>query len=102
MASALKRELIEELGLDADIGPLGLVTESLAPDAARHVIQVVFHAVRRGEPRVTGIDDRIRAFRWLGAGEASTATFRPPIGPWIQELLRGEAAQAQYRHLEWA
>lgn len=101
MAAALRRELVEELGLEVEIGALGLVTESLAPDASRHVIQMVFHASRRGEPRMTGLDDRIQAFRWLGAAEAEAATFRPPIGPWIRALLRGDPAQAHYRHLEW-
>jgi ADP-ribose pyrophosphatase YjhB (NUDIX family) len=101
MATALVRELNEELGCEADVGALALVTESLAPDASRHVIQMIFHATRRGEPRVTGIDDRIQGFRWLDAAAADQVPFRPSIGPWIRAFLRDEAPEAHYRLLEW-
>ena len=56
LEAALRRELNEELSLDARVGQLVLVSEMLAPD--RHVVNLMFHAEigEEAEPRLDPAD----------------------------------------------
>lgn len=86
LEEALHRELLEEACLDAQVGPLVLVNDSIAPDGSRHMVQLVFrceHVV--GEPLV-GQDPRVVETRYVGIDEMNDLELRPDLR---KELVAG-------------
>jgi len=74
--AALRRELAEELGIDAEIGEIVDVTFHRYEDADKAVLLLFFLATRTAgsaEPRA--ID--VAAFTWAGAGELEPSKFPP-------------------------
>src|SRR2546427_326944 len=66
--AALARELREELGLDARIGRLVIVCETLAPD--RHVVNLIYQVEigETAEPRLDHSDPVLAGWQWVSAG----------------------------------
>lgn len=64
VGDALVREVREETGIDCEVGVPLFITDSIAPDLSRHVVQITFLARAVGEsptehprdPRVAGVD----------------------------------------------
>ena len=84
---ALRRELMEELGLEARVGPLVIVSEMLAPD--RHVVNLMFHAeIGEGaEPRLDRADPVLAGWQWVSTDQLPRLDFRPPIADTVQEVI---------------
>ena len=84
---ALRRELREELGLDARIGHLVLVCETLAPE--RHVVNLVYHAEIGDEiePQLDAADPVLAGWQWVAVDRLPRMDFRPPIADSIQGVL---------------
>lgn len=86
LEDALRRELIEETGLSAEVGALALIVESIAPDESRHVLHLCFKAdVGDSEPEV-GEDERVVDVRFVTKAELKALRFHPPIR---NELIQG-------------
>src|SRR5438876_244102 len=85
--AALRRELKEELGLDARVGPLVIVCESLAPD--RHVVNLIFQA-EIGEGAAPVLDPRdpvLAGWQWVTVDQLPRLDFRPPIAEAVQAAI---------------
>src|SRR5919206_2898227 len=65
LEAALRRELVEELSLEATIGKLLVVCETLAPD--RHIVNLIFQAeIGEGaEPRLDQSDSVLAGWQWV-------------------------------------
>jgi 8-oxo-dGTP diphosphatase len=73
---ALRRELVEELGIDATAGEILDVTFHRYEDAAKAVLLLFFEAVRdAASPAPRAID--VAAFKWAPAGDLDPALFPP-------------------------
>lgn len=78
---AASRELLEETGVKAEIGHLLLVSETVAPHGARHLLHLVFSARKVGTSSVARLEEeRITDVRWVPIEEVAQLTFHPPIG----------------------
>src|SRR5207248_9821577 len=89
LAGGLRRELKEELGLDAGGGPLVIVCERLAPD--RHVVNLIFQA-EVGEGAASVLDPRdpvLAGWQWVSADQLPRLDFRPPIAQAVQAAMAG-------------
>jgi ADP-ribose pyrophosphatase YjhB (NUDIX family) len=77
--AALRRELREELALEARVGRLVIVCETLAPD--RHVVNLIYQAeVGEGqEPHLDAKDPVVAGWQWVPLAQLSSPDFRPPI-----------------------
>ena len=85
--AALRRELKEELRLDARVGPLVIVCESLAPD--RHVVNLIFQA-EIGEGAAPVLDPRdpvLAGWQWVSVDQLPRLDFRPPIAEAVQAAI---------------
>jgi ADP-ribose pyrophosphatase YjhB (NUDIX family) len=87
LEAALRRELREELGLDARVGELVIVSEMLAPD--RHVVNLMFHAeIGEGaEPRLDRADPVLAGWQWVSTDQLPRLDFRPPIADAVRAVI---------------
>lgn len=78
--AAAYRELLEETGVEAEIGKLLLVSESVAPDRSRHLLHLVFSGRRLRTLGATLPEgERITDVRWIAIDELGELVFHPPI-----------------------
>jgi 8-oxo-dGTP diphosphatase len=87
LEAALRRELNEELSLDARVGQLVIVSEMLAPD--RHVVNLMFHAeIGEGaEPRLDRADPVLAGWQWVSTDQLPRLDFRPPIADTVRAVI---------------
>ena len=87
LATALRRELNEELGLDVQVGQLVIISEMLAPD--RHVVNLMFHAeIGEGaEPRLDRADPVLAGWQWVSTDQLPRLDFRPPIADAVRAVI---------------
>jgi len=87
LIDACGRELLEETGIDAIIGRLLILCETIAPEG-RHLVNLVF-AARPRQPAGAGDrvpppavpdDPAIQEARWVSREELATLAIHPPIG----------------------
>ena len=85
--AALRRELNEELSLEARVGQLVIVSEMLAPD--RHVVSLMFHAeIGEGaEPRLDRADPVLAGWQWVSTEQLPRLDFRPPIADAVRAVI---------------
>ena len=82
---AVRREVREETGLDAEVGRLLLVCDAIEPAGDRHLVNLVF-AGRPTSGTLTPGGDPITAVRWVPWSEIGDLEIHPPIGPALLEL----------------
>jgi 8-oxo-dGTP diphosphatase len=87
LEAALRRELQEELGLQARVGRLVIVCESLAPD--RHVVNLIFQAEigESAEPQLDPRDPVLAGWQWVSVDQLPRLDFRPPIAETVQAVI---------------
>jgi 8-oxo-dGTP diphosphatase len=85
--AALRRELEEELRVEARVGRLVIVCESLAPD--RHVVNLIFQAEigESAEPQLDPRDPVLAGWQWVSADQLPRLDFRPPIAEAVQQEI---------------
>jgi len=87
MEAGLRRELREELGLEARVGPLLIVGEILAPD--RHTVNLIYRAdvAEPAEPRLDPTDTVLAGWQWVGPDRLTELDLRPPIAATIRAIM---------------
>ena len=85
--AALRRELEEELRLEARVGPLVIVCESLAPD--RHFVNLIFQSEigESAEPQLDPRDPVLAGWQWVSVDQLPRLDFRPPIAEAVQAAI---------------
>ncbi|HYE02439.1 MAG TPA: NUDIX domain-containing protein [Phycisphaerales bacterium] len=77
--AALRRELLEEAGLEVVASDLALVSEAVFDAGARrhHEINLVFHVARRDRRHEVRSLEPAIAFRWVGLADLAGLDVRP-------------------------
>jgi mutator protein MutT len=89
LSEALRRELREEIGVEAETGELAFACEAIAPGAARHIVQLAFLAsIARGTPHVTGCDPRVADVAWIPLEDVAGLEMYPVIQDHLAAALR--------------
>jgi 8-oxo-dGTP diphosphatase len=87
LTAALERELREELCVEVTVGDLLFSNDSIAPDGARHIVNLYFHAViTDGTPGI-GDDERVVGFACHPLDGLEQLTIRPAFGAILREYL---------------
>ncbi len=99
LVDALRRELEEEVGIDADLtfeGPVAVV-DSISPKrpfVSRHVVHIIFAADLSGRSleRVTSQDAAVRGHRLFDPAELEDVVVHPPIQRFLGRWQPGDPA----------
>lgn len=103
LQEALKREVLEETGLDVELQRLAFVNDSIAPDGSRHVVQLTFVArVIGGQITSTPVDERVQSVEVVDPDSLVTLDLRPPMAAEIREAIAHGAHAARYLGPLWS
>lgn len=91
LAAALQRELREELCLEAAIGPVILVNDSIPDDCHRHIVNLCFRAKISGGVPTVGGDPRVVEAAYHPLERLETLPLRPDFGQMLRRVLEGSA-----------
>ena len=97
LVEALRRELLEEVGIDDPVpfeGPIAIV-DSISPvrtSQAKHVVHIIFSADlgERSLERVTSADAAVRGHRLFALGELDDVVLHPPIRRFLARWQPGD------------
>jgi 8-oxo-dGTP diphosphatase len=96
LVEALRRELTEEVGLEAALpleGPVA-IADSISPAQApaKHVVHIIFagHLGRRSLETVTSRDAAVRGHRLFGVDELPGVALHPPIQRFLARWQPGD------------
>lgn len=85
---ALRREMLEEVRLEITVGALAFMSDGIAPDGSRHILNIVFLAnVESGEAAV-GTDDRVIEVRYVDVEDLDDIELRPDIREELAQRIR--------------
>ena len=97
LADALLREIGEETGLEASLGRLLFVNDTIDPSGTRHVVNVTFEACVTGGEITSNPDDaRVEAVDLVEPAELASLDLRPPIADAVKSVVTGETMPNAY------
>lgn len=84
--AALRREVLEETGLESQLVRPLFISDSIDPDGGRHMVQLTFLAkVTGGELRATSSDRAVVGFDVVEPGQLGTLDLRPPMADALRQ-----------------
>jgi ADP-ribose pyrophosphatase YjhB (NUDIX family) len=84
------RELKEETGLDVKVDKMIFVSEAIAPDRSRHIVNIYLLAHVIGGQMQLGDEAVLTAVDFLSINELKNLTLYPPIGEHILKGMDGK------------
>ncbi len=98
---ALKRELIEELGITVNVGDLGLICDSVDPNGSRHVLNICFNCSFMQGKYTLGNEKRLYNFGFFDQNELQNLQIFPPIKEELTAILEGKVNNEFYLGTRW-
>lgn len=104
IAQALRREVLEETGLECRLTAPLFISDSIAPDGGRHMVQLTFLAtVTGGELAAKPTDPAILSLEVVDPQDLATLDLRPPMATALHEAsLAHYGVPARYLGALWA
>jgi len=102
LAGALRRELKEELRVEARVGALLCANDSIPPDHHRHIVNLYFRAeITKGRPRL-GSDKRVVEVAFHPLDGLDSLTMRPDFAEDLRLLIaQSDAMSSTYLGNLW-
>ncbi|MCX7678863.1 MAG: NUDIX domain-containing protein [Spirochaetes bacterium] len=100
LPEALKREILEELGIEIEVQDIVLVCESIEPEGRRHILNIGFYCKRKSASIQLGNDERLHGYRFFLPHEILQLQLFPNINEDLVKLLLGETSKV-YRAKSW-
>ncbi|MHC9544354.1 MAG: NUDIX domain-containing protein [Vulcanimicrobiota bacterium] len=82
-----RREIKEETNLDISIGSFLFLSESIAPDGSRHLLNLFFLGEISGGSLKVGEDIRLKSVAFKDFQELDTLEVHPPMGKLLKQIL---------------
>jgi ADP-ribose pyrophosphatase YjhB (NUDIX family) len=97
LTDALVREVAEETGLEARVGRLLFVNDTVDPNGTRHIVNLTFEAeITGGTVTKKPQDRRVEAVDLFEPGDLASLDLRPPLADALARALAGEALGGEY------
>jgi len=87
---ALKREFIEELGLNVTVGDIALIADSIEPNGKRHIVNIVFWCNVINQSIRLGNEKILYDFSFKHVNELADIVMYPPLNDYIIQLLQNK------------
>lgn len=95
LPEALRRELMEELGVTIEIGEMALCGEVLWAEMKKETLHMIFCAkIDKGLPVLNPVETTALEVVWLPYAELDNRLMYPNVGKDIQRFLRGDLKSA--------
>ena len=94
LKTSLKREFLEELGINVHVGPVLQLAQNISPDGMRNIFHVIFEVKSNEEPKLSEIGGRVTGFHWLNVIQDDVSkdfVFYPPVLEHLLELLQNSS-----------
>lgn len=96
MGDALRREVLEETGLEVTIGAPVIVSDTIDPSGSRHIINVTFRCEIVGGAIGTPQDRRVEAVDLIEPASLPDLDLRPPMAGAVIGVLEDDGCGAHY------
>ena len=100
LKEGLKREFLEELNIEVQVGDLALVSDSIDPKGGRHIINILFHCTYVSGEFNVGEEERLHGYDFFKAHELRELQIFPPIGDTLEKIMTTEH-HAEYLGALW-
>lgn len=87
---ALKREFLEELGLDVTVGDIAIIADSIEPNGKRHIINIIFWCKLINQSIRLGNEKILYDFSFKPLEELANVVMYPPLNEYIIQLLHNK------------
>ncbi|MBN2158622.1 MAG: NUDIX hydrolase [Spirochaetes bacterium] len=84
---ALRREFIEELGVEVDVCEPVLMCDSIDPEGKRHIVNIMFRCAYRSGDYALGRDRRLFDYGFFRGDELAGKRIYPPINDSLVAIL---------------
>lgn len=95
------REVKEETGLDVEVEKIVFLSEAIAPDRSRHIVNVYVTARVTGGKMQVGDEAVLAAVDFIPVAELEKLTLYPPVSKQILEAAPGNFDQIEYLGNLW-
>lgn len=85
-----RREIKEETNLDIDMGKFLFLSEGIAPDGSRHILNLFFLGELRGGTLEVGSDTRLKSVAFHELDDLDQLKMYPAIGNLLKQTLRND------------
>jgi 8-oxo-dGTP diphosphatase len=97
LEQALVREVLEETGLEVELGKALLINDTIDPHGRRHVVNITFEAsIVGGSLNTVHTDSAIQTIDLVSPDALDQLDLRPPIAPQLMSILHGDVPKLQY------
>lgn len=79
IGAALTREVVEETGLEVSVDRPLFISDTIAPDGSRHLVNLTFLARITGGGLAASSDPAIHGLDLISAADISAVDLRPPL-----------------------
>jgi 8-oxo-dGTP diphosphatase len=104
VAEALRREVLEETGLECEVVAPLFISDSIDPDGSRHMVQLTFLArILGGDLTTRPVDPAVVSVEVIDPEDLATLDLRPPMAEALLDASRDSFdVPARYLGALWA
>ncbi len=101
LKQALKREVMEELGISIAVNELILINDSIDDIARKHIVNICFGCTYQEGEYQLGRERRLHNYGFFGKDEIPDLTIFPPLNSELIQVLDGKTIDKIYQEKKW-
>jgi ADP-ribose pyrophosphatase YjhB (NUDIX family) len=101
LGDALKRELCEELSIEAEVHDIAFICDSIGPGLERHIVNICFYCTRVNGELSLGSEKRLHDYSFFDAPGLDGITIFPPMREELKSVLSGKKDGRTYLGKRW-
>ncbi len=86
---ALRREFIEELSIEVEVGDVALIADSIDTETDRHIINICFMCRHLSGEHRLGTEEILDSYGYFKPEDLADMTVYPPINSELKSIVQG-------------